>query len=55
MPGQEYSFDITPDDPGFGENNKKVNVLDKQQFLLDYNETVLTTQNNVSTVEVVPQ
>jgi len=53
IPGQEYNFTIRPGDPGMGEGRNKINLLDKESYLLDYNETVLDNINNISNVELV--
>ncbi len=52
IPGQEYNFTLTAEDPGFGEGNKRLNLLDKDLYLMDYTETVLV--EDVTDIEITP-
>ncbi len=52
-PGEEYDFTITATDPGFGEGNDTINVLDKDDYLLDYTETILNNDSGLQDVEIV--
>jgi len=39
VPGQEYTVEFTPGDPGYAESSRKVNALNKNKELFDYKET----------------
>jgi hypothetical protein len=51
-PGSEYSFTLTAEDPGFGEGNYTVELLDENNYLDSYNETILRNENNISDVDL---
>jgi len=41
VPGEDYTVDFTPVDPGYGEKSNIVNILSKDKELLNYEETVV--------------
>jgi len=45
MPGQEYTVEFIPGDPGYAESSRKVNVLNKNKELFNYAEIVDTIDN----------
>jgi len=55
IPGQEYEFTLTADDPGYGENNDTVTVLDKEGYLIDAEETILTNESGILDIDITPR
>ncbi len=53
-PGQEYDITITPGDPGFGEGDNNIDMLDKDDYLHDYTETVTNTDGDLVDLEITP-
>ena len=51
VPGQEYTVEFAPGDPGYAESSKKVNVLNKKNELLDYVETTPTAVEVIVTID----
>jgi hypothetical protein len=55
VPGQDYTFNFTATDPGYGEGNYTINVLDKDDYLLNYTETVLANDSGMLDIEMVTE
>lgn len=51
-PGEEYNLTITREDPGFGESNATVDVLDKDHYLIDNNQTIIANNNGIVDVNI---
>jgi hypothetical protein len=51
-PGQEYNFTLTAEDPGFGEGNYSVNLLDENDYLYNYTEAVENVTAELSNVYI---
>ncbi|KKQ34881.1 MAG: hypothetical protein US50_C0033G0001, partial [Candidatus Nomurabacteria bacterium GW2011_GWB1_37_5] len=51
-PGEEYTVEFAPGDPGYAESSKKVNVLNKKNELLNYNENANPNAQNSNKVDV---
>jgi 3-dehydroquinate dehydratase len=52
VPGEEYIINITADDPGFLETNNSIVLIDNNDTLLFYNETILSNVNNITDIEL---
>ncbi|MBW2999037.1 DNRLRE domain-containing protein, partial [Candidatus Woesearchaeota archaeon] len=54
IPGQKYNFTMLANDPGFGEGNDTVIVLDSGDYLINTTQTILANNSGVYDVGVVP-
>lgn len=52
IPGQNYTFTLTPEDPAFGENGEFIDILDKDDYLVESNQTVISNNTNSSVIDV---
>ncbi|RME78579.1 DNRLRE domain-containing protein [Candidatus Woesearchaeota archaeon] len=54
-PGEEYEFELTPEDPGFGESIAPVDVLDKEDYLVDADQRIVAHKKNKDLIDVIIQ
>ncbi|MFC1685886.1 hypothetical protein ACFLZZ_02575 [Nanoarchaeota archaeon] len=52
QPGQEYNFTIDAYDPGFGEGNYSIELLDEEGYLYNYTESIANHVGNTEDVEL---
>ena len=51
-PGQDYTINLTAEDPGYLETNNSIVLIDDNETLLDYNETILSNENNMTNIKL---
>ncbi len=47
VPGEQYTFNMTGGDPGFGESNFTIIVIDRQDYLENYTENITNQSGNI--------
>ena len=52
IPGEEYTFTLTAEDPGYGEGNYSVELLDGDNFLYNYTETITNLNADLGDVDL---
>jgi len=52
VPGQDYTFSMDAVDPGFGESNWSINVLDHEDYLEVYTESVIDNSSGILDVNL---